>query len=50
MKKTFTTKPIINKKNKQINISIPKSKIKEFKHKVPVEIKFRIEKIRWQKK
>jgi len=47
MKKIFSAKPFVNKKTKQISISIPKRKIKVFKKRIPKEIKFKIEKVTW---
>jgi len=48
MKKIFITKPVINKKNNQISICIPRRKIRMFKDKIPIKIKFKIEDIEWQ--
>ena len=45
----FTAKPFVNKNNKQISITIPKTKLKIFKGKTPRLIKFEIKEIEWQK-
>jgi len=47
MKRTFKSKPLVNKRTKQISICIPRKKITIFKNKVPKEIKFKIEEIIW---
>jgi len=48
MGKTFKTKVFINKKTKQISISIPRKKIKLFKDNIPKNIKLEIKEIEWK--
>ena len=45
----FTAKPFVNKNNKQISFTLPKTKFKIFKNKIPKLIKFEIKEIEWQK-
>lgn len=45
MGKSFWATPIINKKNNQVNISIPRKKIKLFDKCNPKRIKFKIEEV-----
>lgn len=47
MKRIFTTKVIVNKRNNQFFISLPKKKLNLFK--IPKKIKFKIEEIEWEK-
>ena len=47
MKKIFSSKPLVNKNNKQLSFTIPKKKFPMFKDKTPKLIKFRMENIEW---
>ena len=47
MRRVFKTNVFINKKNKQISIVIPKSKIKIFKKRTPKTLKLEIKEIEW---
>jgi len=47
MKKVFKVKPFINKKTKQISITIPKKKLEIVKGKFPKKIKLKIKEIEW---
>lgn len=47
MPKTFRAKVLINKKNNQFSINLPKLKIKDLKDKIPKEIDLEIKKIKW---
>ena len=48
--KPFSVKPVINKKNKQINISLPKGKLsQEFKDDIPKIKSLRIRIEGWEK-
>ena len=46
-RKIFSTKPLINKNNKQISITIPKNKLTMFKKRVPKKLKIEIKEIEW---
>jgi len=47
MGRIFKAKAFINKNNKQISITIPKSKIKMFKKRSPKELELEIKGIEW---
>jgi len=44
---TLVRKVFVNKKNKQISITLPKKKLKIFKKKIPKAIKIKIKEIKW---
>jgi len=44
---TFKSKPNYNKKTKQMSISIPKRKLSELKHRIPKEILWKIEEMKY---
>jgi len=47
MGKIFKTTVFINKKTKQISLSIPKNKFKIFKKNIPKKLKLEIKEIEW---
>ena len=47
MSNIFETKPILNKANKQISITIPKKQFKMFKNGIPKTIKVEIKGVKW---
>jgi hypothetical protein len=44
---TFISKPILNKNNKQITISIPKKQIPYLKDRIPKEISWKIKEMKF---
>jgi len=43
----FKVRPLLNKINKQITISLPKRRLKQFSNRVPKSLKLKIQEVEW---